>query len=282
MTHTLKSLGIAVALATAFMAAFDATATDPLEAGETFRDCDDCPEMVVIPAGSFMMGSPAREVALQSFEKPQHSVEFSRPFAIAKYEVTFAEWDACVSDGGCSHRPEDEGWGHGRQPVINVSWDDAKEYVSWLSGRTGKVYRLPTEAEWEYAARAGTSTQFHTGDQITTSQANFNGNYTYGGSSKGKYRARTVPVGSFDPNNFGLHDIHGNVWEWLEDCANNSYGEAPTDGSAWIAGDCTRRGLRGGSWFNDPGALRSANRFRNTTSSRYQDIGFRPATTLAP
>ena len=284
VTHSLKSLGMAIALATACMVVFDAAAADTrkLAAGETFKDCDDCPEMVVIPAGSFMMGSPAREVSPLSFEKPQHGVEFSQPFAMAKYEVTFAEWDACVSDGGCSHRPEDEGWGRGRRPVINVSWDDAKEYVSWLSRRTGENYRLPSEAEWEYAARAGTSTQFHTGDQITTSQANFNGNYTYGGSSKGEFRAQTVPVGGFDPNSFGLHDIHGNVWEWLEDCANKSYGDAPTDGSAWIAGDCKRRGVRGGSWFNDPGALRSANRFRMKTSSRYHDVGIRLARTFTP
>ncbi|MDZ7792064.1 MAG: formylglycine-generating enzyme family protein [Xanthomonadales bacterium] len=150
--------------------------------GEVFRDCPDCPEMVVIPSGSFQMGSPSSEPQRDSDEGPQHRVSVPA-FALAKTEVTFAQWDACVSDGGCSHRPEDRGWGRGNRPVMNVNWNDAQEYVRWLSRKTGADYRLPSEAEWEYAARAGTTTRFNTGNCITSDQANFNGNYPPSGCS---------------------------------------------------------------------------------------------------
>ena len=169
-------------------------------------------EMVVVPAGSFMMGSEPQEA---DYEGPVHRVTIRQPFAVGKYEVTFAEWDACVDAGGCGgYRPNDRGWGRGRRPVIAVNWQDAQRFVEWLSKETGGEYRLLSEAEWEYVARAGTTTPFHTGGTISTAQANYDGNYTYGGGRTGTYRERTVPVGSFPPNRFGLHDVHGNVWEW--------------------------------------------------------------------
>ncbi len=166
-----------------------------------FRDCPNCPEMVVVPAGEFMMGSPENEEGRHSDEGPQHRVRIAQPFAVGRFEVTFDEWDACVAGGGCGgYRPDDNGWGRGRQPVINVSWDDAKAYVQWLNRGTGKSYRLPSEAEWEYVARAGTTTPFWTGATISTEQANYDGTYTYGGGKKGEYRQRTVPVGSLPAN----------------------------------------------------------------------------------
>ncbi len=257
-----------------------ASAQEHLKPGETFRDCADCPEMVVIPAGSFTMGSPASEPERRDFEGPRHRVTIPRVFALGKYEVTFAEWDACVRDGGCDHRPHDEGWGRGNHPVMNVIWDDAQEYVRWLSRKTGQDYRLPSEAEWEYAARAGTTTAFHFGDRISPSQANYDGNYSYNGGPKGRYRERTVAVGTFPANAFGLHDVHGNVWEWVEDCWNNSYGEAPSDGSAWTTGECLRRVLRGGSWYKGPSFLRVAIRVWDSTWYRGDLYGFRIASTL--
>ena len=240
--------------------------------GDTFRDCGDCPELVVVPSGSFMMGSPSGESGRYDDEGPQHRVTFDRAFAVGVYEVTFGEWDACVSDGRCGgYHPDDEGWDRGRHPVINVSWDDAKAYVKWLSGKTGKQYRLLSESEWEYVARAGTTTAYHTGRTISVSQANYDGN-NYG----------TVPVGEFAPNGFGLYDVHGNVWEWVEDCWHDTYVGAPSDGSAWTSGgNCRYRVLRGGSWYNDPQTLRSAYRNWNSTGYRYFiTIGFRVARTL--
>ncbi len=252
--------------------------------GREFRDCGECPEMVVVPSGEYTMGSPDGEKGRFREEGPRHRVRIGEAFAVGKYEVTFGEWDACVAGGGCrGYRPDDGGWGRGRRPVIRVSWEDAKGYVEWLSGRTGKGYRLLSEAEWEYVARAGTAGPFHMGSTIGTDQANYDGNYTYGLGSKGRYRKRTIPVGSFLANGFGLHDVHGNVYEWVEDCWHGSYEGAPTDGSAWVSGgDCSQRVLRGGSWGDIPRFLRSANRFRNPTSNRYDDFGFRIARTLAP
>ena len=190
--------------------------------------------------------------------------------------MTFDEWDACVAAGGCLDHPKDLGWGRGKRPVIFVSWNDAKAYVGWLSQRTGNQYRLLSEAEWEYAARAGTTTPFNTGRTITTDQANFDGNYTYGGSAKGDYRGKTLPVGSFSANGFGLHDVHGNVWEWVEDCWHNSYVGAPSDGQAWTSGgDCDRRIRRGGGYIALPRTLRSALRNRLRATQRDAFNGFR-------
>ena len=216
-------------------------------AGQVFTDtlkdgspCPFCPEMVVVPAGSFTMGSPRGEEGRYGDEGPQRTVTFSRLFAIGRYEVTFAQWEACLAAGGCNgYRPDDRGWGRGAQPVINISWDDAQSFVEWLSRQTGEAYRVPTEAEWEYAARAGTTTPFWTGPTISTTQANYDGNYIYGSGDKGTYRQRTVTVDDplFPANPFGLLHVHGNVWEWVQDCYANSCEGAPADGSMAVDKD---------------------------------------------
>ena len=271
------------------------------QVGKEFRDCAECPEMVVVPPGSFWMGSPSSESGRDDDEGPRHRVTISYSFAVGVYEVTRGEFSQFVSETGYSTGDScftyeggvwDDRSGRtwrspgfsqsDREPVVCVSWEDAKEYVHWLSGRTGQTYRLLSESEWEYVARAGTETEFHTGRRITTDQANFHGEYTYNGSSEGVDRGETVSVGSFPGNNFGLHDVHGNVWEWVEDCWNGSYDGAPTDGSAWTAGECNERVLRGGSWFNEPRYLRSADRGRYAVGGRINDDGFRIARTLTP
>ena len=252
-----------------------------LKPGDVFEDCGDCPKMVVVPAGSFMMGSPPSEFGRSDDEGPQRRVTIPRAFAVGKFEVTFAEWDACITAGGCKHPPKNS-WGRGRRPVINVTWGDAKIYVSWLSRKTGKAYRLLSEAEWEYAARAGTMTPFSTGWTITTDQANFDGTKTYNGSRKGVYRKQTTAVGMFSANGFGLQDMHGNVWEWVEDCYHKNHTGAPTDGSSWISGNCNSRVFRGGSWYDNPWHLRSANRNKIYTEFRNSFVGFRVARTLTP
>ncbi|MEZ5471359.1 MAG: SUMF1/EgtB/PvdO family nonheme iron enzyme [Marinicella sp.] len=227
--------------------------------GEIYKDCSDCPEMVIIPAGSFRMGSNE-----ESSEQPIHTV-IIKQFAMSTTEVTFAQWDACYKAGGCSHKPNDEGWGRGNRPVINVNWDDAKEYTQWLSQKTGKTYRLPSESEWEYAARAGSSTKYSWGDSISCSQAN------YGGCGK----RSTQPVKSYKKNAFDLYDMHGNVWEWVEDKYYDNYNGAPSDGSAWTNGSSQYRVLRGGSWYNFSNLLRSVYRYRFDPKNRIYDFGFR-------
>ncbi|MDG4601347.1 MAG: SUMF1/EgtB/PvdO family nonheme iron enzyme [Defluviicoccus sp.] len=238
--------------------------------GKLFRDCAECPEMVVVPEGLFQMGSPDSDKDADADEKPQHLVTLAKPFAIGKYEVTFAEWDVCVQSGGCNrYRPDDRGWGRDQWPVINVSWADAQAYAAWLSQKTGKPYRLPSEAEWEYAARAGAKTRYTVGDQITARDANFYG-----------MLAKAVKVGSYAPNVWGLHDVQGNVSEWVEDCYHNSYWRAPADGRPWVEDKCTSHVVRGGDWLIGPSNLRSA--YRNYGEPRYRDssFGFRVARTL--
>ena len=363
--------------------------------GTRFRDCPECPEMVVAPAGSFMMGSPWWEIFRWPCEGPVHEVTMAHPFAVGVYEVTFEEWDACVSGGGCGgYQPDDAGWGRGRRPVVNVSWEDAKAYVEWLSGKTGEGYRLLSESEWEYVARSGTDTRyFWWGDEIGLNRANGEacveffidgrgedaqmharwegppldekawdggwpdpeamerdsrwrdwvmwavsweqaqryvewlsrktgegyrllllkawewdevahagtgtGHFWWGNESGGRNRAncgavfaeieggapfagpcRTTPVGSFPANPFGLYDVHGNVWELVEDRWHDTYHGAPSDGSAWESGKCGKRVMRGGSWRNDAPDLRSARRESRSTSSRGNAVGFRVARTL--
>ena len=250
----------------------------PTKAFDQFRDCPQCPEMVVVPAGSYQMGSPSHEPGRAGDEGPVHRVTIAAPFAVGKYEVTFAEWDACEEAGGCgAYSPQDHGWGRGQRPVINVSWDDAQRYVRWLSTKTKKPYRLLSESEWEYAARAGTQTAYSWGDRIGSGRANCDGC-----GSQWDNR-QTAPAGSFRANAWGLHDIHGNVWEWVEDCWNGSYAGAPRDGSVWRSGNCSVRVLRGGSWISEPSFLRAAFRFRNASGDRiYFYCGFRVARTLAP
>jgi Uncharacterized conserved protein len=253
---------------------------------DTFRDCPDCPEMVAIPSGSFTMGKPSSEEGWVINDRPQHEVMI-QPFAIGKTEVTFDQWDACVAAGGCNgYRPDDADWGRKSRPVINVSWQDAQAFAGWLSKKTGKPYRLPTEAEWEYATRAGTTTPFSFGATTSTTQANYDGTYTYGGGSKGEYRGKTVPASSLPVNPWGLYEVHGNVWEWVEDCYHDSYHDsyqrAPQDGTAWVSGDCARRVVRGGSWRYNPRDLRSASRSGYEPVGRYVDLGFRVARRLTP
>jgi formylglycine-generating enzyme required for sulfatase activity len=252
--------------------------------GRSFEDCPTCPEMVVVPAGKFTMGSPNREKERDK-DETQVQVSISQPFAVGKFEVTFAEWDACVADGGCSHKPEDSGWGRGRRPVMNVSWEDiTKQYLPWLSRKTGKTYRLPSESEWEYVARAGTRTPFWWGASITPSQAIYDGNYVYSpGGRKGKYRKQSLPVGSFRPNPWGLYDVHGNVLEWTQDCWNQGNFGNPGNGSARQSGNCGRRVLRGGSWSNDwPQDIRSAGRGGGLPDLRDSLDGFRVVRMLTP
>ena len=244
---------------------------------DSFKDCDECPEMVVVPAGAFMMGSNEDDS-----EKPMHKVAISEPFAVGKFEVTFAEWKSCVVAGGCDRKPSDRGWGEGTRPVIDVSWLDVKAYVSWLAKKTGRGYRLLSEAEWEYAARGVTSastvqTVYSWGNDIGKNRANCE---VCGSQWDSK---QTAVVGSFQPNAFGLHDMHGNVLEWVEDCWHTSYAQAPADGSSWTA-SCsgTARVLRGGSWFSGAGTLRSAVRARHQPRLRYNYVGFRLARTLNP
>jgi formylglycine-generating enzyme required for sulfatase activity len=245
------------------------------QSGQIFKDGPDCPEMVMIPAGSFIMGSPDSEPGRFANEGLQHRVNI-RAFAMGKTAVTFAQWDACVADGGCNgYRPDDRGWGRGDRPVIKVSWDDAQAYIAWLNRKTDQRYRLPSEAEWEYATRAGTTTRFSTGDCLSTDQANYNGDYPPEGCAEGEYRGKTLPVASFAANPFGLYDMHGNVLEWVEDCWNDSYNGAPTDGSAWSSGNCRRRAVRGGSWFYGGFGARSAFRYGSTRGDRSNNHGFR-------
>jgi formylglycine-generating enzyme required for sulfatase activity len=237
--------------------------------------------MLVVPGGSYLMGSPPGEVERLEREGPQHTVKIAG-FALGKYAVTFAEWDACIAAGGCTHNPDDVGWGRGRRPVVKVSWEDARQYAEWLAKKTGLAYRLPSEAEWEYAARAGTTTPFNTGNCINTSQANYNGNYDYAdcGAKTWNFREKTVAVGTYPANAFGLHEMHGNVWQWVADCWNDSYSGAPSDGSAWLTGDCKRRVVRGGSWDDYPTLLRSARRYWGGSGGRYAGTGFRVARAL--
>jgi formylglycine-generating enzyme required for sulfatase activity len=250
-----------------------------LKPKDSFRECENCPEMVVVPAGSFTMGSPKSEAGRFNDEGPQHTVAFGQPFAVGRFAVTFEGWDACVADRGCGgYRPDDQGWGRGQLPVINVSWDDAKAYAAWLSRRTGKSYRLLSEAEREYVTRAGTTTLFWWGSTISTGQANYDGSYS---RPKGEYRQRTVPVDSFQPNAWGLYQVHGNVWEWTGDCYHDSYGGALRNGSARTTGDCSLRVVRGGSWIDNPGDLRAALRGRITIGVREDYLGFRVGRTLA-
>ncbi len=249
---------------------------------QVFRDVDApwCPEMVVIPAGRFLMGSSSAEAERSNDEGPQHYVSIAEPFALGRYPVTFDEYDEFAATTG-REPPGDEGWGRGRRPVINVSWNDAQAYVAWLSERTGAAYRLPSEAEWEHACRGGTTTTFHFGPTISTDQGNHNGNYTDGSGRKGVHRHQTIPVGSFPANPFGLHDMHGNVWEWCADVWHNDYRGAPTDGRAWVeGGEQGQRVLRGGSWVNLPIYLRAAARDRSVPGGWDYDVGFRVARTL--
>ncbi|HCK84693.1 MAG TPA: hypothetical protein DHW63_09315 [Hyphomonadaceae bacterium] len=224
------------------------------------------PAMISIPAGEFIMGSPPSESARNANEGPQHRVTI-RAFQLGKYPVTFAEWDAAVAAGAALARPDDRPFGRDRRPVVSVTWESAQAYIAWLNSKTSGGYRLPSEAEWEYACRAGTATAFSTGDTIGPDEARFSSN-------------ATAPVGSFPPNAFGLHDMHGNVDEWCEDHWHDDYNDAPTDGSAWIDGSGSKHVFRGGSWLSRAEFLRSAVRRSSYDSSDHGlSLGFRVART---
>ncbi|WP_066374986.1 MULTISPECIES: bifunctional serine/threonine-protein kinase/formylglycine-generating enzyme family protein [unclassified Anabaena] len=225
-------------------------------------------EMVQIPGGTFMMGSPESEKDRRSNESPQHQVTVPG-FFMGKYPVTQAQYQAMMGKNPSYFKGDN-------RPVETVSWDDAVEFCKKLSQKTGKTYRLPSEAEWEYACRAGTTTPFYFGETITTDLVNYDGNYTYGAAPKGKYRQQTTDVGIFPPNSCGLYDMCGNVWQWCQDIYNSSYQGAPTDGSAWLTGrDNNSRLLRGGSWLNHARSCRSAFRFSYARHYRPFDVGCR-------
>ena len=261
------------------------------EVGEIFRDCNECPQMIVVPTGSFAMGSPNYEEGRDDDEWPRHSVTISYWLAVGVYEVTFSEWDACVADGGCREKVSDYGWGRGNRPVIDVSWDDAQSYVSWLSNLTGHEYGLLSESEWEYVARGDTQTARYWGESSTAQCRYANGAdrtvkwyeslneyeslLTVAACDDGYYS--TSPVGNYEANKFGLYDVLGNVYEWTQDCYKGSYSKAPSDGSVGESEDCFNRVIRGGSWFGGPEKLRSANRGTEWLGQSRNDVGFRVA-----
>lgn len=230
------------------------------------QDCPECPKLALVPAGSFAMGSTEKF----AFEQPVHEVTIRHPFYLGQTEVTYDEWDACVAQKGCGFSPNDRGAGRGRRPVANLNWTDTQEYLAWLSRKTGKRYRLPTESEWEYAARAGTRTTYPWGHEMKAGHANCSG-------CNGKPGANAEPVASYAANAFGLYDMLGNAAEWVEDCWSDSYRGAPADGAARSQPRCQERVLRGGSFNNDPVYLRSAARFKYDFDVRYYTNGFRVA-----
>ena len=265
-------------------------AASELDPGDTFRDCDRCPELVVVPAGSFMMGLPESQASFLEWELPRHRVTIGSRFAVGVYEVTFAEWDTCALAGGCGgYWPADEGWGRGSRPVANVSWEDTQAYLAWFSAETGEHYRLLSEAEWEYVARAHTETARYWGES-EAAQCRYANAYDQTTAEEldtglepvscSDGYSGTAPVGSFEPNAFGLYDVLGNVKEWTGDCWNNSYSGAPADGSAWRVGDCSERMVRGGSWLSVPQFVHSARRGSETAGRRDRRNGFRVARTI--
>ncbi|MEW6437666.1 MAG: SUMF1/EgtB/PvdO family nonheme iron enzyme [Pseudomonadota bacterium] len=255
--------------------------------GQIFRECKDCPQMVVVPRGTAILGSPAGEPGRQSNEAAPHSVTIDKPFAVGRYAVTFDDWAACVAGGGCNgYKPDDNGFGRGRRPVIFVSWNDANAYVNWLKHKTGQPYRLLSESEWEYAARGCTKadcpdTPFWFGD-IAPDLANYDSRYSYEGSPKADHEVATVPVDQGKPNPFGLTNMLGNVQQWVDDCWNADL-SAPSDGSALLTGDCGDRVIRGGSYSDKPDALRASARAWDAADDRESpNIGIRVGRTLAP
>ena len=267
------TVAAALALTLTGAVTFAAEGGGRYEPGTVFRDCAECPEMVVVPADSFRMGD--LNGGGDADEGPVRRVEVGRTFAIARFETTFAEWDACVAAGRCALGAGDLGWGRGRRPAINVSPEDAEAFATWLSHLTGAQYRLPSEAEWEYAARAGSETRYPWGNEVGRNRANCDG------CGSAWDDAQTAPVGSFPANAFGVHDTVGNVYEWVADCGRYSYEGAPSDGSTWVSeGACRARTMRGGSWVSLPRALRSANRVRTPAGFRDINAGFRVARDL--
>ena len=243
-----------------------------LKVGETFKDCDLCPEMVVIPGGKFKMGSNWKKA--KKNQKPVHAVTIKGPLAVSKFEITFDEWEACLADGVCKRDPDDHKWGRGRRPIVNISWSDTQEYTAWLSKKTGRKYRLLSEAEWEYAARAGTTTGYWWGNKLKKKYANCR---KCGTPWSGK---KSAPVGSFKPNPWGIYDMHANIWEWVQDCWTNDHKGAPSDGSARTDGNCERKSVRGGSWYYYSQVAKSPSRDSHPIHLWSYNIGIRLAVSL--
>jgi formylglycine-generating enzyme required for sulfatase activity len=221
-----------------------------LKPKDSFKECENCPEMVVVPKGSFLMGTPITEVDRSKGEDPLHRVSFARPFAVGRFTISFDEWDACLADGGCDgNKGDDHELGRGRLPAQGISFEAAKSYLAWLSHKVGRTYRLPSESEREYFTRAGTTTPFWFGNTISPLNANYAASTPYAGGPRGVDSKGPAVVDSYAPNPFGIYQVHGNVWEWTEDCFNKSYTEdTPTDGAPWLEGDCTKHMVRGGIW----------------------------------
>lgn len=258
-----------------------------LRPGKNFRDCEECPSMVVVPAGSFWQGSEESSPYAIKMETPRRMVTIADPFAVSVFEITMEQWDQCVAAGSCRTRPPDNGWGRGSRPVIMVSWNDAQEYVGWLNSRTGQAYSLPSESEWEYLARAGEERDWLGGSLTSVCQY---GNIA-GAESGFRWQheecsdqaaIETLPVGSFKPNAFGVYDVVGNVAEWTLDCMNLSYLDAPADGSAWGRGICSSRITRGGSWFTGSREIRLPARFNLKNGDRNDFTGFRVVRRVEP
>lgn len=282
--RAVRALAVAGVLSLPVVAA---SAAGPVP-GAVLSDCDRCPQLVVIPAGEFTMGSPEQEPGRDDDEGPAHTVAFARSFALGRHEVTFDEWDACVADGACKAMP-DEGWGRGRRPALNMSFDQALAYVAWLAQVTGKSYRLASEAEWEYAARAGDTTATPWGGDATAACRYAN---VYDRDAEARYQfqwkplpcadghAETAPAGTHAANAFGLFDMIGNVFEWTADCYLPGYAAAPVDGSANAAGPCFKRVARGGSWNIFTPWLRFAYRYGIEPVKGSNNVGLRVARDL--
>lgn len=268
MTEPFRRQACAVIVATAavLLALLPAqSAAADLQPGDVFSDCDTCPEMVVVPPGIFIMGLGGTTRK----EGPPHRVNIDEPFAIGVYEVTFDEWEACRAEGACAHDPDDHGWGRGDRPVVNVTMGDVEQYLAWLSEKTGHDYRLPSEAEWEYAHRAGSTTIFPWGDEAGKNRANCKDCYSEWSAKS------TAPVGSFEPNAFGLYDTVGNAYEWTADCWNPTHEGASGDGSARTDGDCRQRVMKGGSFYYFQKVGRSSYRAKNPGVVNSYWLGFR-------
>jgi formylglycine-generating enzyme required for sulfatase activity len=247
---------------------------------DSFKECNACPEMVVVPKGSFMMGTPVDEPDRDSGEGPLHRVIIAQPFAVGRFTISFDEWDACLADGGCDgFKGSDDGFGRGRLPAVNITFAGVKSYLSWISRKVGRTYRLPSEAEREYFTRAGTTTPFWFGNTVSAKQANYLGVGIYNKASDADIHDNAPKlVDTYAPNKFGLYQVHGNAREWTADCYNKRYTQdAPTNGSPWLDGNCTKRMVRGGYWLDPSDKIRSGAR---AESDEIGGNGFRVVRTL--
>ena len=253
-----------------------------LKPKDSFKECNDCPEMVVVPKGTFMMGTPATEIDRSKGEDPVHRVTIAQPFAVGRFSISFDEWDACLTDGGCrGNKLDDHDKGRGRLPTQSTRFSDAQAYLAWLSKKVGRTYRLPSESEREYFTRAGTTTPFWFGKTIGPQNANYYASIPYANGPRGEDSKGPKPVDSYAPNPFGLYQVHGNVYEWTLDCWNKRYTEdTPTDGQPWLEGDCTQHVVRGGRWDSQASTLRSGYRDSILGEGAGGSYGFRVVRTL--